>query len=158
MNKFIENIHIIYNNSFIFTPLLVAFYKNIPTTKNNILLSYLVLPLVLHESSKKTLKNVNVKSNIHTFTDTKDEAKRDNLFGFQDRIINYKELTNQCLQQAINGSFIEIEDNISVKFIKSLNNKAAFLEDSFEASSKLHKVFKDLDVVTIYRLLGVKKL
>lgn len=158
MNKFIKNMHTIYNNSFIFTPLLVEFYKTLPTTENNILLAYLVLPLVLHESSKGTLKNVKSSSSIYTFTDTKNKTKQDSLFGLQDRIINYKKLTNQCLQHAINGNFIEIEDNLSIKFTKQLENNTIFLSESFKASSNLCKIFKDLDAITIYKLLGIKKL
>lgn len=48
MSKFIENISILQNNTFILTPLLVAFYKNLKPTDKNILLAYFVLPLVLN--------------------------------------------------------------------------------------------------------------
>ena len=39
-----------------------------------------------------------------------------------------------------------------------VGNKVENLNQSFKASSNLHKIFRDLDVVAIYRLLGVKEL
>lgn len=47
MSKFIENISILQNNTFILTPLLVSFYKNLKPTDKNIL-AYFVFPLVLN--------------------------------------------------------------------------------------------------------------
>ena len=88
MNKFIDSVYKIHNNPFIFTPLIVAFYEQLEKKPKNILLAYLVLPLVLNERSKQTLQNVRKTSSIHTFIDSSDKSKRENVFGLPERIKN----------------------------------------------------------------------
>ena len=51
MSKYADSVYKINNNIFVFTPLFVAFYKNLKPNPKNLLLSYLVLPLVLHKTS-----------------------------------------------------------------------------------------------------------
>jgi tRNA U34 5-carboxymethylaminomethyl modifying GTPase MnmE/TrmE len=158
MNKFIDNVYKIHNNPFVLTPLIVSFYEKLEQKPKNILLAYLILPLVLNERSKQTLQNVNKNSSIHSFMDSKDKAKRENVFGLPERIQNYIEITNQCIQYAIDNQYIKIKEDLSIEFLRKVNNKVENLNQSFKASSNLHKIFRDLDVVTIYRLLGVKEL
>ena len=156
MNKYINSIYKVHNNPFIFTPLIVAFYEKIEKKPKNILLAYFVLPLVLNKSSKQTLQTVNITSSIHSFS--REKSKRENIFGLPERIKNYKEITNLCIQHAIDNRWIRVNDDLSIEFLKKVENKVENLNLSFKASSNLHKIFKELDVLTIYRLLGVKEL
>jgi hypothetical protein len=158
MNKYIDSVYKVHNNPFVFTPLIVAFYENLERKPKNILLAYLVLPIVLNERSKQTLQTARSTSSIHTFIDSKDKSKRENVFGLPERIQNYKEITNQCIQHAIDNQWISLNEDLSIEFLKKIDNKVENLNQSFKASSNLHKIFKDLDVVAIYRLLGVKEL
>jgi len=158
MSKYIESVYKIYNNPFVFTPLIVAFYEKIKQKPKNILLAYLILPIVLNERSKQTLQVARSTSSIHTFIDSKDKSKRENVFGLPERIKNYKEITNQCIQHAIDNQCIKVNEDLSIEFLKKIDNKVENLNRSFKASSNLHKILRDLDVVTIYRLLGVKEL
>jgi len=57
MSKYADSVYKINNNIFVFTPLFVAFYKNLKPNPKNLLLSYLVLPLVLHKTSQEKIKN-----------------------------------------------------------------------------------------------------
>ena len=43
-------------------------------------------------------------------------------------------------------------------FFKRAKNSIASLDSAFKASSKLCNIFQDLDVVSIYKQLGVKEL
>lgn len=158
MNKYIDSVYRVNNNPFIFTPLIVAFYEHLQRKPKNILLAYLVLPLVLNERSKQTLQVAKTTSSIHTFIDSKDKSKRENVFGLPERIKNYKEITNQCIQHAIDNQWIKINEDLSIEFLRKVDNKVENLNQSFKASSNLYKIFKELDVVTIYRLLGVREL
>ncbi|NCD00119.1 MAG: hypothetical protein EOL95_10520 [Bacteroidia bacterium] len=158
MNKFVDSVYKVHNNPFAFTPLIVVFYGQLPRKQKNILLAYLVLPLILNVRSKQTLQTVMTTSSIHSFIDSKDKNKRENIFGLPERIQNYKEITNQCIQHAIDNKWIKIHEDLSVEVLTRIDNKVKNLDHSFKASSNLHKIFKDLDVVSIYRLLGVKKL
>lgn len=158
MNKFIDSVYKIHNNPFVLTPLVVAFYEQLEKKPKNILLAYLVLPLVLNERSKQTLQTARKTSSIHTFIDSSDKSKRENIFGLPERIKNYKEITSQCIQHAIDNQWLKVNEDLSIEFLKKIDNRAESLNQSFKASSNLHKIFRDLDVVTIYRLLGVKEL
>ncbi|MFZ2968577.1 MAG: three component ABC system middle component [Sulfuricurvum sp.] len=97
MNKFIDSVYKIHNNPFVLTPLIVTFYEKLEKKPNNILFAYLVLPLVLNERSKLTLQTARTTSSIHTFIDSSDKSKRENVFGLPERIQNYK-LTLRTLQ------------------------------------------------------------
>ncbi len=156
MSKFFDSIYDINNNIFVFSPLIVNFYKNLQPTKKNILLAYLVLPIVLHEDSYKKTKYLKKSSNIFTFLDNKD--KKNLIFGLENRIQKYKELTEKCIIYAIEMNWLEIKKDLSVKYLQDVNNKLSNLENAYKASEKLHIIFKNYDVVTIYKYLGVKKL
>lgn len=158
MSKFVDSIYKIHNNLFLLTPLIVEFYKNLEVKQKNILLVYFVLPLVLYEESKLSLKNSNINSSIHTFTNNNDKKKRGNLYGLSHRVEIYKDVTNKCIQHAIDNKWIKLNDDLSVEVLNKNIKCSENLKDSFKASSNLYKIFKDLEVLTIYRLLGVKKL
>lgn len=153
MSKYIDSIYKTHNNVFIFTPLIVNFYNNLEVTQKNILLAYLVLPMTLHEDSRNTLKNTKVTSSIHTYRN-----KKDNLFGLPERVQNYKEITNNCLQYALNQKWLQMNEDLSIDVLKNQGNNLGGLDISYRASSNLYKVFKNMEVVTIYKLLGIKNL
>ena len=153
MSKFVDSIYQIHNNPFVLAPLFVEFFRHIQPKSKNILLAYLVLPLVLHEDSKQSLVGAKITSSIHTFSN-----KKKNIFGLQERVRLYKYLTNQCLQYAMDNQMIKINENLIVEVLMIENKTVGNLKESLKASSNLYKVFRDLDVVAIYRLLGVKEL
>jgi len=158
MSKYTENLYTIHNNIFVLTPLFIEFYSNLQVTPKNILLSYLVLPLVLYEQSQQKIKTSNSRSSIHSFLNSKEKDKRENVYGLPERVEEYKAITNQCLQYALDNNWIEIDKDLRVNVIEKQSNKIPNLQDAFIASKKLCNIFQDLDVVTIYKALGVKQL
>ena len=157
MSKYADSVYKINNNIFVFTPLFVAFYKNLKPNPKNLLLSYLVLPLVLHKTSQEKIKNSKTTSSIFTFLDSKDKNKRENVYGLPKRVQDYKEITDQCILYAIKNKWLKLNDDLSVAFLKQQNSISS-LNSAFKASSKLCNIFKNLDVVSIYKQLGVKEL
>lgn len=158
MSKYVDSIYKINNNIFVLTPLFVVFYQNLKSNPKNLLLSYLVLPLVLYKTSQEKIKNSNKNSSIFTFLDSKDKKKRANVYGLPKRVQEYKEVTNQCILYAVENGWLKINDDLSVVVLKEQKNGISSLDDAFKASSKLCNIFQDLDVVSIYRQLGVKEL
>lgn len=153
MNKYIDNIYKIHNNPFILTPLIIEFFTKLTSKPNNILLVYLVLPLVLHEASQISISNSNSRSSISSF-----KRNKENLYGLSERVERYKNITNQCLQHAIDNKYINVNEDLSIEVLDSKITSIKNLTRALKASSNLHKIFKDLDVVTVYRQLGVKAL
>ena len=67
-------------------------------------------------------------------------------------------ITNQCILYAIKNKWLKLNDDLSVIFLKEQKNSIASLDSAFRASSKLCNIFQNLDVVSIYKQLGVKEL
>lgn len=153
MSKFVDHIFTIHNNPFILFPLICEFFKTTPTKSGNLLLAYLVLPLVLNERSRATLLRVNTRSSILSFA-----TKKENLFGLPERVETYKNLTNQCILHSKDMGIMAINDDLSVVIVGDIPKTSPDYNDHLKASRNIHKILKELDVVTIYRLLGVKAL
>ncbi len=158
MSKYVDSIYKINNNVFVLAPLFVAFYGKLQPTSKNLLLSYLVLPLVLYRTSQQKIKNSNKTSSVFTFLDSKNKTKRENVYGLPKRVQEYKDITNQCILYAINEGWLKLNDDLSVSVLKNQKNNIENLDNAFKASSKLCNIFQELDSVAIYRQLGVKEL
>ncbi|MCG3689103.1 three component ABC system middle component [Aliarcobacter butzleri] len=158
MSKYVNSVYKLNNNIFVLAPLFVSFYKNLKPNPKNLLLSYLVLPLVLYKTSQEKIKNSNKTSSVFTFLDSKDKDKRANVYGLPKRVQEYREITNQCILYAIENKWLKLNDDLSVIILEEQKNSISSLDDAFKASSKLCNIFQDLDVVSIYRQLGVKEL
>ena len=153
MSKFIENISTLQNNTFILTPLLVSFYKNLKPTDKNILLAYFVFPLVLNKEFIGNIKQINSSSNLSRITKNKDI-----MAGFEERFYFYKEQTNKCLQYASDCKYIEIDKNLAVTVIndcKTLTDPC--MNKSINLSSQLYKIFTK-NVINTYYAFGIKAL
>ncbi len=158
MSKYVDSLHKINNNIFVLTPLFVAFYKNLEPTSKNLLLAYLVLPLILYKTSQQKIKTSNSRSSIFSFLNSKEKTKRKNVYGLPKRVQEYKEITNQCMLYAVDNGWLKLNDDLSVAVLKEQKNNIENLDDAFKSSSKLCNIFQELDVITIYRQLGVKEL
>ncbi|MCQ2271447.1 MAG: DUF6521 family protein [Bacteroidales bacterium] len=153
MGSIIENIATLQRNVFILTPLLVSFYQNLKPKEKNILLAYFVFPLVLNNEFKNKIKTFNSNSNMSRITKDKDI-----MAGFEDRFHFYYDMTNKCLQYAINCKWIKIKDDLSVS-VENADCRLSdpSLNDSFGLASKLYKIFNK-DVVNTYYAFGIKGL
>ena len=153
MSKFIENISTLQNNTFILTPLLVSFYKNLKPTDKNILLAYFVFPLVLNKEFIGNIKQINSSSNLSRITKNKDI-----MAGFEERFYFYKEQTNKCLQYAIDCKYIEIDKNLAVTVINDCKTLTdPYMNKSINLSSQLYKIFTK-NVINTYYAFGIKAL
>lgn len=153
MNNVIEHTYTLYNNPFVLTQIILSFYKGYRGTENDILLSYLVLPLTLHQSSCDNIASSKVTSRIIKLTDNKDS-----MAGLSERIKEFKNITNLCIQHAVDNKLIEIDENMQVKVIGNLHATNPELQPSIKAANKLKNIFGSWDVVSIYKFIGIKQL
>lgn len=155
----IKNISIIYNNPFIFSPLFVEFYSNIPQKEKNILLSYLVLPLTLYYPSQLAIKNSQAGSRSTIYSVFSERKTEERVFGLEERIKSYKSLTNDSLQYAITSGMLVLNDNLSISVKNSkLANKKLCQKDALIAAKKLGLLFAQYNIPTCYGILGVKEI
>ena len=153
MSKFVDNIFTLQNNVFALTPLLISFYKNLQSKEKDMLLAYFVFPLVLNRDCIDKIKQLNRNSQLSRITRDKDI-----MAGFEERFEFYKDITNRCLQYALDCKYIEIDKNLTVHVI---TDEYVFtdpvLSDSLNLSSCLYRVFTR-NIINTYYSFGIKKL
>lgn len=154
MSEAIRHLSILYSNPFIFSPVLFSFYNEIKNIDRNILLSYLILPLSLYPESKKYL--IGKKHPRSSLRILAKEHRR--LYGLQERIKEYKDLTNSTLQYCINIGVLSINSNQSIQIEGRLPERIISPPDSCKAARRLAEFMSNFDVATSYRMLGVKQL
>ena len=153
MSKFVDNIFTLQNNVFALTPLLISFYKNLQSKEKDMLLAYFVFPLVLNRDCVEKIKQLNRKSQLSRITRDKDI-----MAGFEERFEFYKDITNRCLQYALDCKYIEIDKNLSVQVITDEQMFTdPILHNSFTLSSSLSRIFTR-DVINTYYSFGIKQL
>lgn len=153
MSKFVDNIFTLQNNVFALTPLLISFYKNLQSKEKDMLLAYFIFPLVLNRDCIEKIKQLNCKSQLGRITRDKGI-----MAGFEERFEFYKDITNRCLQYALDCRYIEIDKNLTIHVITDEQMFTdPILKDSLTLSSNLHRVFTR-NVINIYYSFGIKKL
>lgn len=153
MNRFVNSISSINNNVFVLTPLLLSFYKNLKKTEFNMLLCYFVFPIVLNEDCCLEINTLRSNSRLSRIVSNKKY-----MAGFHENYEYYKQITNNCMQYAIDCGYIRIDEKLSVEVIgDGIKFVDPSLKKSMSLASQLHNVFS-MDVVNIYLAFGIKEL
>ncbi|MEZ8147707.1 three component ABC system middle component [Enterovibrio norvegicus] len=153
MANAIEHLDNLHNNAYILSPLLESFFENTEQREKDILLSYLVLPLLLHKESSVKIKNSNIKSSIYTIF-----SSPSIIYGLNDRVYTFKGVTNKCLLLSSMEKSLSINSDMSVNFINKNMDNAFCNRDHLRAAAQLAKLFNSHDIVEIFRKLGVTNL
>lgn len=153
MSSGLDHISTLYFTPYKTGPLLAYFYEHLTPSPKNILLTYLVLPLVLTPGSRRKLKNSDKRSNLVTFS-----TQKEMLFGLQDKVIEFKERTNKCLLLLIENKTIILNKDLSVSFNDHQLEGTATPKDYIRASKNLGTLLNEYNVVECYRMLGLQKL
>jgi len=155
MSKAVDSFYTLYNNPFLMSEIVIEFYKHYDMSqKNDVLLSYIVLPLSLYEPSKIALKRANTQRSIRTFVKAPER-----LFGLADRVIEYKKITNMAIQFALDKRSIIIDEKLSIHVnTENLAPSNTSLKAYLNAAANLAKMLKGVDIVSVYRQLGIKKI
>ena len=143
MIKRFEHLYTIYNNAFKYTPIIYSFYREYLGQEKDILLSYLILPLVLGKESKKTLINSKSNSNLYTFC-----RKKENLIGLPQMIKEYKSITNECIQYGCDRGLFEISASLQVSALESPHDFSFVESEEFKAAQKFAHIVKTTDIPT----------
>ncbi len=155
MSRAINNIYTILNNPFKLMELIVHFYSSYENQDKDILLSYLILPLVLNRDSRKKLLNLN-RNGCNLLSLTKNS---NTVVGLEQMIEEYRNITNECIQIALLNGYLELNENKSlVRTDKGLKNEFFKFREEYIAIRNFAVILKSNDIVTIYRMLGVKKI
>lgn len=153
MANALDHIDTFHHNAYILSPVLERFFEFCEGKDNNILLSYLVLPLLLYPESRIKLKSANKNSSIYTIF-----SEQELLYGIGDRVNSLKSLTNTCLLLLLHSDSITMTDSMSVNYKSSKLDSSLCSNEILRAAKNLSILFNSHEVVEIYRKLGIKKL
>lgn len=153
MSDAVNSYHELHYSPFVLAPILAGFFRTAEPQKNSFLLSYIVLPLTLYPPSRSFLKNARKSSSLNTFW-----REPSRFYGIAERVKQYQEITNQCMQCCIDAEALAINENLTVVSLDKKLDISATPVDTVRAAQKLGALLKQLDVPAIYRILGVKKL
>lgn len=141
----------LHQNPYVLAPYLESFYRNV--SDKDILLSYLVLPMLFDSMTLSKLKVIRSDSTVFTkFSD------KNLLSGIELRVQEFKRTTNMCLQVLFElGVFEKGEARNILVSSESLIPKTANRE-KVKAAHQLAKLLDSYEVRECYRFLGVKSL
>jgi hypothetical protein len=145
----------LFNNPFLLSPVLPAFYAAYGNRDKNILLSYLVLPLVLPPASRNALVHLNLKSSMRTFL-----KKRERVYGLAKNIAAYRRLTNNILQHNVDSGLLTISQRAA---LAPASAGKSYLNgicpaDILKAAGKLGVICRPHSIPAIFLQFGIKHL
>lgn len=154
MSRAVDSIYTILNNPFTYEELFTTFYKNYNNKENDLLLSYLILPLVLNEDSRRKILHLNKKSNLLSLT-----KDRNSIIGLELMITENMTLTNKCIQLCLAHGYLILGNKMElVRTDKLLSQKVLNDNELSRAVKKIAQLIETYDVVSVYRMLGVKNI
>lgn len=152
MNTAADHLYTLHRNAFALAPVIQSFYLNRGPIEKDVLLSYLVLPLVSFPAMQEYLHTANRTSSIRTMTS---ESSR--LVGLSLRISEYEPITNKALLILRSDENLQLNDDLSVRVSENRHSENADPK-MLRYARQLAMVFRNESVVTICRMLGLKSL
>lgn len=147
-----DHLYTLHRNPFALAPVIQNFYLEWTPMEKDVLLSYLILPLVTYPAMKSYLNNAGRNSSIRTMAS---DASR--LVGLTLRLEEYKPITNTSLLILRAEGSMSLAEDLSV--VAEGNPQAANADkEMLRYATKLSMIFRNESVVTIYRMLGLKSL
>lgn len=147
-----DHIYTLHRTPFSLAPLIHSFYDEWESEERDILLSYLILPLISYKPMHKFLRGAKRNSSLRTMI-----SDPSRLIGLALRVEEFKPITNAALLILKAEKSLEVNSDMSVVSINKVRTVNSN-KDLLRYSRKLAMVFSGEDVVSIYRMLGLKSL
>ncbi|HBO1871607.1 TPA: hypothetical protein L4U94_004566 [Pseudomonas aeruginosa] len=147
-----DHLYTLHRTPFALAPVIQSFYQHWESVEKDILLSYLILPIVTYKPMHAFLNRARRDSSIRTMAS---DAER--LIGLAMRVEEFKPITNAAMLILTAENSLEITPELSVRSLQkpqSINSDKSLLK----YSQKLAMVLSGENVVSIYRMLGLKSL
>lgn len=152
METAFDHIYTLHRSPFTLAPVIQSFYLHWEPVEKDVLLSYLILPLVTFPAMQKFLNHASRNSSIRTMA-----SEPSRLIGLPQRLEEYKPITNAALLILRADESLILKEDLSV--LANENRQAANADkEMLRFAQKLAMVLRNESVVTIYRMLGLKSL
>ncbi|MEG1089886.1 MAG: three component ABC system middle component [Acinetobacter sp.] len=147
-----EYLYTLHRTPFALAPIIHGFYQDWEPVEKDLLLSYLILPIVTYRPMHGFLKGARIDSSIRTMS-----SVTSRLVGLEIRVEEFKPITNAALLILASEGSLEITQELSIKTLKKPNVDNSD-KNLFRYGQKLSMVLAGENVVSIYRMLGLKSL
>lgn len=147
-----DHLYTLHRTPFALAPVIQNFYQHWDPVEKDVLLSYLILPLVTYKPMHAFLHRARRDSSLRTMA-----SDSERLIGLALRVDEFKPITNASLLILAAEKSLEITPELSVLPVRkpqSVNSDKSLLR----YSEKLAMVLSGENVVSIYRMLGLKSL
>jgi Family of unknown function (DUF6521) len=134
-------------------PVIESFFHEIRPSEKNILLGYLVLPMVLYPPSRDFLKNARKTSSMRTLC-----SERNRLVGLPQRVNELRSTSSLAIQNSIDCGRLILHPDLMLEYGEHMVNLNHRMQVETKAARQLASLFEPYDVATVYRLLGVTNL
>ena len=148
-----EDLQVLKYNIFSLAPIILSFYKECCTKQDNVLLSYIIIPLIYSRKWADILLSIQKRSNlVHWIKENKVPVE-----GLSDRIHFFKNYTTSALQYCFDMKWAFIDDNNNI--ILTDNKEWDIVQNiNMKSAVKINYLFKDMTVAQVYSSLGLGKI
>ncbi len=146
-----KHIQVLNVNPFFCSLILQAFYKGYDKSQCEVLIHYLILPILLFNETRKPLTEINIKTNFEKYI----ESNKIHLLELQEKIWNFKDLTNQTLIYLHNHNKIKLDAKVEVLEEISYENYTDDLKSFLRAAHYWGFLLSKIDTITVYKSLKV---
>lgn len=147
-----DHIYTLRRSPYTMAPIIHSFYDHWDPSERDVLLSYLILPLLTYKPLQKFLHRAGKKSSLRTLM-----LEPERVLGLEQRIEEFKPITNAALMILRSEDRLKLNDDLSVETMGKIQKTHAD-EKLLTYARKLAVVFSGDNVVSIYRSLGLKSL
>ena len=151
MSNIISEVVTIKYNSFNLAPAMLSYYENSQVKQDNILLLYLLFPVVLNQDWIMGSPRVQQRSRLETWV-------RDNKIhveGLPERISTFQHLSETTLQYCVDMDYVTVDEknNVVVK-----NNPFKHKDLLTTSAERLTRLIGKSSPAKVYATLGIKEL
>lgn len=140
-------------NAFSLAPLILSFFKDCRVSNDNVLLAYIVLPLIYSEKWSSLNYRINTNSNIENWI-VQDKMP---INGLIDRMYFFMDFTTTILQYCFDRKWAVLDSNNNV-MVQNVQEWDKPTDVTVKYASKINNLFQGMSVAQIYSSLGIDKL
>ena len=151
MSNIISDVVKIKFNSFTLAPAMLSYYENCQVRQDNVLLLYLLFPVVLNSDWIEGSPIVQKRSRLESWV----KDNKIHVEGLPERITTFQRLSETTLQYCIDMEYVAVDEknNVVVKN-NPFKNKGKFSESAV----RLTKLIGNNSPAKVYATLGIKEL
>lgn len=151
MSNIISEVVKIKYNSFNLAPAMLSYYECCQVERDNVLLLYLLFPIVLNSDWINGSPRVQQRSRLESWV----RENKINVEGLPERINTFQHLSETTLQYCVDMDYVEVDAKNNVV----LKNNPFKQKDLFATSAeRLMRLFGKNNPAKIYATLGIKEL